>query len=285
MRRADWLPLAIVAGLGGFIVVQIARAPRATTAGAAPLASSETTAVDSAAYEGLTGVVTRVTPAAPADIEAEVRLTSRPAPRHDVEDVRRRLLLAEPGTYIPAVLAQLDSTLYRWPDRVAEPLRVWIDPRPPLAGWSEDNPALVRAAFREWEATGIPLRFTFVVNAGDADVSVKWVERFDGDRIGNTRWIHDQHRWMAPGSEIILALHHARDRSRIPPGVLSGVARHEIGHLLGLPHSPNRTDIMHAQLVQPSISAADRATARVLYSVPAGSLRVEGRGSRVEGAR
>ena len=209
----------------------------------------------------------------PGDIERELRVSAGPPPKHDVADVVRRLRQGETGTYLPHMLKELDSTLYRWPDRVAQPLRVWIDPRPPLFGWSEDNPGLVRSAFEEWAAIGLPLRFSFVVNAGDADVSVKWVDKFEGDRIGYTRWVHDQYRWLTPGGEIILALHDARGQ-RLPPDVTSGIARHEIGHLLGLPHSPNTTDVMYPQLMTPTLSQLDRATARLLYSVPAGSVRM-----------
>lgn len=212
----------------------------------------------------------------PGDIERELRVSAGPPPKHDVADVIRRLRQGETGTYLPHMLQELDSTLYRWPDRVAQPLRVWIDPRPPLFGWSEDNPGLVRAAFAEWQDIGLPIRFSFVVNAGDADVSVKWVDKFEGERIGYTRWVHDQYRWLTPGGEIILALHDARGH-RLPQNVTSGIARHEIGHLLGMPHSPDRADVMFPQLITPTLSQADRATVRLLYSVPAGSVRMPSR--------
>ena len=212
----------------------------------------------------------------PGDIERELRVSSGPPPKHDVAEVIRRLRQGESGTYLPHMLTQTDSTLYRWPDRVTQPLRVWIDPRPPLFGWRDENPALVRSAFAEWESIGLPIRFSFVVNAGDADVSVKWVDKFEGDRIGYTRWVHDQYRWLTPGGEILLALHDARG-DQMPPEVTSGIARHEIGHLLGIPHSPNMTDVMYPQLMTPTLSQLDRATARLLYSVPAGSVRLPAR--------
>ena len=271
MRRTDLIPVALLVALGGFIAVQFARAPRRRTPPPAIVVdTTESVHPDPApASTGMASVIA----AQPTDVESEVRMSSAPPPRHDVSEVRRRLQLSEAGTYLGAMLAQLDSNLYRWPDRVADPIRVWVDPHPPLADWSERNPSIVRAAFREWEQTGIPVRFSFVVNAGDADVTVTWVEKFEADRIGHTRWIHDQHRWMSPGSSITLALRHPT-AGPVPEEMMAGVARHEIGHVLGVPHSPTNGDIMYAQLTQSKLSNADRATVRLLYSVPAGSIRL-----------
>src|SRR3954464_4466551 len=41
---------------------------------------------------------------------------------------RGAVLRAEHGTYIAQVLRERDSTFNRWPNRVAAPIRVWIQP-------------------------------------------------------------------------------------------------------------------------------------------------------------
>lgn len=270
MKKADFIPLGIVALLAGFIAVQRMRAPSRPRASVA--AVSDTASIGSSS-EPLPSAAS--TSAAlgrpPEDVDATVRISSGPAPVRNVEDVRRQLRQGEAGTYLVSMLSQLDSSLYRWNDRLADPLRVWVAPAP---GPAPDEQARgVRSAFGEWAALGIPVRFTFVVQRGDADIVVNWVDRFTSDnRVGNTRWVHDQHLWMQPGTEITLATHYQQGQP-IRNEVIHAIAMHEVGHLLGMPHSPDTTDIMFPRMHTPRLSQADRATVRLLYSVSAGSLK------------
>ena len=99
-----------------------------------------------------------------------MRMSASAAPERDLEDIRRRLRMGESGTYLAEALKQLDSSLYRWQDRMAEPIRVWIPPAPRPN--SDELMRLVRQSFDPWTNSGIPVRFTFVLDSASADVKV-----------------------------------------------------------------------------------------------------------------
>jgi predicted Zn-dependent protease len=51
------------------------------------------------------------------------------------------------------------------------------------------------------------------------------------------------------------------------------IALHEVGHAIGLAQSDDRHDIMAPLVRVAALSVGDRATARLLYALPAGHLR------------
>jgi len=196
---------------------------------------------------------------------------SRRGRKRDVEEVRRRLEQGATGTYISDVLFEHDSALARWPDRVERPLRVWIDADPPLEGWNLDFEGQVRAAFAAWTETDIPVRFVFVADSADADVDVRWVDRFDEPISGKTRWARDSRWWIVDGS-ITIALHH-NSGPTLSATAIHAIALHEVGHLLGLDHSRNPENIMTPRVRVKALSDEDRATMRLLYTLPPGTVR------------
>jgi Matrixin len=174
------------------------------------------------------------------------------------------------GTYIGRILADRDSTLERWPDHVGDPLTIWIDSSSTVSGEQAGFPGAVRAAFDDWAATGIPIRFAFVGSARDADIRVRWTEFLDR-KTGSTTWRTDRSGFLTRG-DITLATHMGDGRELDSHG-MKAIALHEVGHALGLAHSLDVHDIMASLVRVDSLSAPDRETIRLLYSLPAGHVR------------
>ena len=192
-------------------------------------------------------------------------------PARDVEAIRRRLREGSPGTYVEELLLQRDSSLARWPDRRNRPLRVWVQQDSPVPDFDVVYPELVRAAFEDWMNTGIPLSFTFVVDSSRADIHVTWIDRFSEQISGKTLWAHDDDWWIVEAN-IVLAVHH-RGGEPLDSSAVRAIALHEVGHLIGLDHTQDSANIMTPKVRVKELSAADRATARLIYTVPPGRVK------------
>jgi predicted Zn-dependent protease len=186
-------------------------------------------------------------------------------------ELRRRLDQGVTGTYIRELLESRDSSLARWPARTMQPLRVWVAQPVDLLGWNEQFPSSVRDAFDAWVETGIPMRFTFIYDSTSADVHVRFLPKFPTGISGKTLWTRNTAWWMV-SSDIVLSLAHPNG-GPVTAQQMRAIAMHEVGHLLGLDHTSDPTNIMSARIRVRDLSDADRATVRLLYSVPAGSAR------------
>jgi hypothetical protein len=219
------------------------------------------------------GTVAPMTPSSPtvhrpsAAATAELPLAVR---RMGREDVRERLEQNQAGTYIGEVLLDRDSALARWPDRVERPLRIWISSGKDIPGWQAGFENEVRMAFNTWGTVGIPVSFELAPDSAHADVHVKWIDRFNEPISGKTVWSRDDNWWIVDG-DITIALHH-RDGDPLDAPQVRAIALHEIGHLLGLDHTTDSSNIMAPRVRVRELSAADQATIRLLYSVPAGKI-------------
>lgn len=258
MRRLDFVPLCMLAALAGFVGAQAGHVRPAAAAAAAAAASTR----DTLPLQEYGGAIARTSRTARPATDPRVR-----GPRNP--ETRRRLRMGQPGTYIGEILAGHDSSLARWPDHTN--LYVWIQPMSVVSDWAPVFVDQVRDAFAEWEASGIPLRFTFVADSAAADVHVTWIDEFREPISGKTLWARDDEWWIVD-ADIALAVHH-NGGDPLDAVAVRAIALHEVGHLIGLDHTRDAANIMTAKVRVRDLSPADRATARLLYTLPAGSVR------------
>jgi hypothetical protein len=186
-------------------------------------------------------------------------------------EVRRRLVEREHGTYIGEMLAERDSALARWPDRRGKPLTIWIEWAVGVRDWSDSYQQGVRDAVAEWDQVGLPVQFAFTNDSARADVHVSFIDHFDEPISGRTKWARDDDWWITD-ADIVLAVHH-HSGPALDDDAMRAMALHELGHLLGLDHTEDPTSVMAAKVRVRTLSAADLATARLLYTLPPGGVR------------
>jgi hypothetical protein len=199
-------------------------------------------------------------------------LTAKAAERERVKaEVRRRLAERGTGTYIGEMLAERDSALARWPERREKPITVWIQPSSTILDWVQDYVTSVRDAVSDWDALDLPVRFAFESDSARADVHVTFIDQFEEAISGRTKWERDDSWWIT-NADIVLAVHH-RNGPALDDDAMHALALHEVGHLLGLDHTEDATSIMAARVRVRGLSNADRATVRLLYTLPPGGVR------------
>jgi hypothetical protein len=183
---------------------------------------------------------------------------------------RQHLTREGRGTYLDSLIISTDSLVRRWPDPSGAPLKVClIEGGPP--GYQPRMAEFVRDALYRWESTGMGVRLISISDSIDADIVVRWIDHFDFDRAGQTDLTWDQAGRIRKAA-ISLALR-TNTGFPMPDAALLSVAVHETGHALGLPHSPDSTDVMFPATRTGTLSERDRRTAQLLYQLPTGPLR------------
>jgi hypothetical protein len=168
-----------------------------------------------------------------------------------------------------------EKVLLRWPAE-AMPLRVYL-PAPPPGSTPDPEAVLdvVRDGFSDWTdvaAPGVP-SFVFVDDIGEADIPVVWAAEPAGDwYLAFCAYQVNARQRKLDVSHILVA---TQDRGEpVSLADLHHVMLHEVGHALGLGHSPVQTDLMYAKgsWWANGLSARDRETLRRLYARPIGSI-------------
>ncbi len=166
-----------------------------------------------------------------------------------------------------------EYVLLRWPHR-AMPLRIHLPEPPP--GLFEDPTEIfdvIRDGILDWTdvaAPGIP-SFEFVDDPGSADIPIVWAADpsggwyvaycfYDIDRMARrfgVAHILVTGRW----GDALADMHD-----------IYGVMLHEMGHALGLRHSPHPEDVMSIEgPIATELSERDRRTLTLLYERPVGA--------------
>ena len=252
--------VVLLGALAGFVVSNSVRASRARARRSAAAALAHDTTIVAA-----------------GQVEGTVKRALVPAGQWQATpaaDLRRQVRNLAAGTYIDDVLLAQDSALYRWPEHPGDVMRVYVEPTSTIPGFDARYPQMARDVFAEWSMAGFPLRFTFIFDSASADISVQWRERFDaaeGQRIGLTERTQTS-AFLIAKATVLVANHDSAGRA-LSSTTVAGIVRHEVGHALGLSHANDPSSVMYHESATSTIGASDRATLRLIYLVPAGSLK------------
>ena len=156
------------------------------------------------------------------------------------------------------------SEIRRWPDD-GLPVTVWIGESGGPRSRSAARRRIARDAFHAWTAAGVPERFMFVSDSSNAMVHVLWRRELPDRRAGQVTRQTDSEGWLR-SAVVELSVRNLVGGIQ-DTATLRAVALHEVGHVIGLEHSPDERDIMAPWVVARQISERDRATAGAIYGV------------------